>query len=184
MKKFTLISVIAVSILLVGCGDDSKKAAAEATSKAVESTKEAAGTVAEAAKKAADITVEKAKEAEVAAEEAAKEAVTATKEAVATATKVAKETINETVVDKVSNTKGKEIYAKCSGCHGLDGMTKALGKSPTIAGGDKNDILAKLQEYKAGTRNANGMGTLMKGQVSSIDEAGLIAVAEYISTLK
>ena len=177
MKKITILSIIAASILMVGCGEDSKKAVAEASTKAVESTQEAAGTVEETAKRAADIAVEKAKEAEVVAKKMAEDAVTTAKEMVKEAKKV-------TILDEVSTAKGKEIYAKCTGCHGIDGKTKALGKSPVIAGGNKNDILAKLQAYKAGTLNAHGMGKLMQGQLTSLDEEALIAVSEYIETLK
>jgi len=177
MKKITILSIIAASILMVGCGEDSKKTVTEASTKAVESTQEAAGTVAETAKRAADIAVEKAKEAEVVAKKMAEDAVTTAKEMVKKAEKV-------TVLDEVSTAKGKEIYAKCTGCHGIDGKTKALGKSPVIAGQNKAEIITKLKAYKDGTRNENGMGKLMQGQITSLDEEALIAVSEYIETLK
>ena len=184
MKKITILSIVAAAMIFTGCGEDSKKAAADASAKAVEGTKEAAKSMADAAKVTADLAVEKAHEAEKAAKAAASKAIEATKEA-ATATKeAAVKVLKEKSVDTAVNAKGQELYAKCAGCHGADGKTKALGKSPEIAGGNKDDLLSKLKEYKAGTRDTNGMGTLMKGQVASLDEAAMTAVAEYISTLK
>jgi cytochrome c553 len=170
MNKITILSIITASILLVGCGEESKKAAAETTTKAVETTKEAASNAVQATKEAADKAVEAAKEATQKAVEATKEAAEATKEA---ATK-------ETVADA----EGAKLYAKCAGCHGADGKTKALGKSPEIAGQSKEDLVTKLNAYKAGTRDEAGMGTLMKGQVASMDDKSIAALAAYISTLK
>ncbi len=79
---------------------------------------------------------------------------------------------------------GKAIFAKCAGCHGQDGKKSALGKSAVIAGEKADVTLKKLQGYKAGTLNAHGMGALMKGQVSSLSDADMKAVADYIATLK
>jgi cytochrome c len=41
-----------------------------------------------------------------------------------------------------------------------------------------------LKEYKAGTKNVNGMGTLMKSQVASLSESDIKVVAKYISEIK
>jgi len=79
---------------------------------------------------------------------------------------------------------GKAIFAKCAGCHGQDGKKSALGKSAVIAGEDAATTVKKLQGYKAGTLNAHGMGALMKGQVSSLSDDDIKAVADYIATLK
>ena len=184
MKKITILSIVAAAMIFTGCGEDSKKAVSEASAKAVESTKEAAKSMADAAKVTADIAVEKAQEAEKAAKAAASKAVEATKEA-ATATKeAAKKVLKEASVDKAINAEGKKLYAKCAGCHGVDGKTKALGKSPVIAGQDKAELSTNLKAYKAGTRNINGMGALMKGQMATLDDAMITEVAAYISTLK
>ncbi|HIQ28147.1 MAG TPA: c-type cytochrome [Sulfurovum sp.] len=78
---------------------------------------------------------------------------------------------------------GKAVYAKCAGCHGVDGKTKALGKSGIVAGQSSTDLATALVEYKAGTRNVAGMGMLMKGQVASLSDAEIEAVATYMSTL-
>ena len=183
MKKIISLSLIAATLLFTGCGEDSKKAASEATTKAVESTKEAANSAVDATKAAADKAVEATKEATAKAVEATKEAAEATKEAAVKAVDSAEKAV-EKAVASTTNTAGKEAYAKCAGCHGVDGKTKALGKSPVIAGQSKEDLVSKIKGYKAGTRNEAGMGNLMKGQVASMDDATIDTVATYISTLK
>ena len=169
MKKIITLSLVAATLLFTGCGEDSKKAATEATTKAVESTKEAATQAVDAAKEVADKAVDTAKEATT-------KVVEATKEGVATAT--------DAVVDTAKNVAGAAAYAKCAGCHGVDGKTKALGKSVEIAGQSKDELITKINGYKAGTINVSGMGNLMKGQVATMDDASIEAVAGYISTLK
>ncbi len=214
MKNITLLSLAAAAVLFTACGEDAKKAAAEATakatetvkettSKAVEATKEAASNAAEATKEAAanavDATKEAAAEAKAAAEEKAAAAAEALKERAAAATEAAKEKAADAVdatKEAASSAaaavagsddlaaKGKELFAKCAGCHGADGKTKALGKSAVIAGESAEDIEKKLLEYKAGTRNVAGMGMLMKGQVASLSDEDIKALAAYIASLK
>jgi len=75
------------------------------------------------------------------------------------------------------------LYAKCAGCHGADGKTKAMGKSAPVAGQSAADLETKLADYKAGTRNVAGMGMLMKGQVASLSDADIKAVSAYIAGL-
>lgn len=79
---------------------------------------------------------------------------------------------------------GAALYKKCIACHGAHAEKKALNKSEVIAGWDAAKIEESLHGYKAGTRNAHGMGALMKGQVASYSDADMKAVAEYITTLK
>jgi len=78
---------------------------------------------------------------------------------------------------------GAALYAKCAGCHGKDGKTKALGKSAPIAGMDAAAVAKDLEGYKAGTTNKNGMGGVMKGQVATYTPEQIKEVAEYISKL-
>ena len=208
MKKLVILSVATVAVLTFsGCGNNSEGAknsasttaqhavdtTKEAANKAAEATKEAANKAAEATKEAAKEVVQKAKETATKAAEATKEAATKTVEAAKeTATKAAdaaKESAQQAVEatkEAVAggNEKGKAIYAKCVSCHGADGKTKALGKSEVIAGQSAADLEKKIQEYKAGTRNVAGMGMLMKGQVASLSDEDIKAVAEYISSLK
>ncbi len=213
MNKMIILSVTTIAMLTFsGCGDKSKEegtksvveVAKDAASKAVDATKETASKAVEATKEAASSATEAVKEtaqnAADATKEAASKAVEATKEAASSATEAVKETAQKAAdatkeaasatVEKAKeaatggNEKGKAVFAKCVSCHGVDGKTKALGKSEIIAGQAAADIEKKLQEYKAGTRNVAGMGMLMKGQAGPLSDEEIKAVAEYISSLK
>ncbi len=176
MKKITILSIVAAAVLFTGCGEKTNESTTDATTKAVESTKEAVSHALDAAKEAADSAGKVANQAVEATKEAASEAVDSAKEGVAAAATA--------VADTATNVAGAAAYAKCAGCHGADGKTKALGKSPEIAGQSKEVLIAMMNEYKAGTRNVSGMGNLMKGQVATMDDAAIEAVSAYISTLK
>jgi cytochrome c553 len=207
MKKLTVLSIIAASLLLTGCGDSSTGAEAKAANEATpataheapagheakaEKTGDKKSTV-EEAKEAAATAVEKATEAvkekaeEVKAKATSKveevkakatEVVDSAKAAVASATAVATE-----AVAAATGPDGKALYAKCAGCHGADGKTAALGKSAVIAGQPTADLETKIAGYKAGTLNTKGMGALMKGQVAGLSDADTKAIASYISGL-
>ena len=79
---------------------------------------------------------------------------------------------------------GAALYKKCAGCHGAKAEKPALGKSAVIAGLDVATLEKDLKGYKAGTLNKNGMGMLMKGQVTALSDADIKALAEYIHGLK
>ena len=79
---------------------------------------------------------------------------------------------------------GKALYGKCAGCHGANGEKAALGKSAVIKGWPKEKTVEALKGDKAGTRNVHGMGALMKGQVASLSDADIEALADYISKMK
>ncbi len=79
---------------------------------------------------------------------------------------------------------GAALYKKCAGCHGAKGEKKALGKSAVIGGMDVATLVEDLKQYKAGKRNAHGMGMMMKSQVKSLSDADIQALAEYIHGLK
>jgi cytochrome c553 len=204
MKKLTVLSLIAASLLLTACGDSSTgaeaKAANEAPATSEKTMKCGEGkcggdkkSAAEEAKEAATVAVEKATQAvkekaeEIkekagnaveAAKEKASSAVDSAKAAVASATTAAKEAVAAATAPD-----GKALFAKCAGCHGADGKTAALGKSAIIAGQSAGDLETKIAGYKAGTLNTAGMGALMKGQVSSFSDEEIKAVATYISGL-
>ena len=76
---------------------------------------------------------------------------------------------------------GAALFKKCAGCHGMHGEKKALGKSAVIKGWPKEKTIEALKGYKAGTRNVHGMGMLMKGQVASLSDADIEAIADYLS---
>jgi cytochrome c len=78
---------------------------------------------------------------------------------------------------------GAALFAKCAGCHGQDGKTKALGKSDAIAGKPADEILKDLQGYKAGTLNKHTMGGVMHGQAAGLSDDDMKALADYISKL-
>ena len=219
MKKLTVLSIMAASFLLVGCGDSAtgaeakaatehktestmkcgegkcggdKKSAAteakEAATKAVEKTTEAVAQKAtEAVEKTTEAVAQKASEAKEAAtkavdavKEKASSAVDSAKAAAATAASAATAAV---AAATESGPDGKALFAKCAGCHGADGKTSAMGKAPLLAGQSAADLETKISAYKAGTRNEHGMGMLMKGQVASLSDADIKAVATYISGL-
>ena len=78
---------------------------------------------------------------------------------------------------------GAANFAKCAGCHGQNAEKKALGKSKIVKDMSKADIVAALKGYKDGTYGGPMKG-LMKGQVASLDDAKIEAIAEYITTKK
>ncbi|CAA6802445.1 MAG: Cytochrome C553 (soluble cytochrome f) [uncultured Sulfurovum sp.] len=157
------------------CGGDTKSSADEAkdaVSNAAEKVKAAAS---EKATEAVDAVKEKAASAVDSVKETASSAVDSVKSAAASATAA--------VASAVNADAGKALYAKCAGCHGADGKTKAMGKANPVAGQSAADLEAHLHGYKDGTRNAHGMGMLMKGQVASMSDDDMKAVAAYMATL-
>jgi len=98
--------------------------------------------------------------------------------------KDAKEAVSKAVTPASTAPKAPKAFAKCATCHGKDAKMKALGKSEIIAGQPKADLIKKIHEYKAGTRNTKGMGALMKGQVSALSDADIDAIATYVSGIK
>ncbi len=79
---------------------------------------------------------------------------------------------------------GAALYKKCAACHGLKGEKKALNKSAVIQGWTKAQLVDSMKGYKAGTYGGPMKG-LMKGQLGAgYDDAGIEAVAEYITTFK
>ena len=203
MKKITLLSLVAASVLFTACGEntetvtDTVEKTAKGTTETVTDTiknavtgsaKTVTDTVTETAKGATETVTETVKNAVTGATETVTDKVTETaKNATETVTDTVKNAVTgatKTVTEVVTtNTAGKDAYAKCAGCHGADGKTKALGKSEVIAGQSAADLESKLKEYKAGTRNVAGMGMLMKGQVASMSDDDIKAVSEYISAL-
>jgi cytochrome c553 len=195
MKKITVLSLVAATVLFTACGEKTKDAAnaatdavSSATTAVVNTAKDVAtATSDKAAEVAAAAKVEAEKIAAAAAEKAAevKAAATAKAADAAAALKERAAATTEAVTAAVTpeNAAGKAAYAKCAGCHGADGKTKALGKSAVVAGQTAAALAEALAGYKAGTRNISGMGMLMKGQVAAMDDATMTAVSEYMSGL-
>lgn len=51
--------------------------------------------------------------------------------------------------------------ASCSACHGTDG--RAQGGADALAGGNKDEMLKKLMDFKSGAKPATVMHQLSKG---------------------
>ncbi|MEY3002029.1 MAG: hypothetical protein RLZZ428_404 [Pseudomonadota bacterium] len=140
MKQITLLSIITATLLFTGCGEETKKAAAEATVSNVEAVQEKTDKVVEETQAKVEETIE-------------------TTQALMAPT----------------------VFDKCKGCHGANGQQAAMGKSAIIAGQDKETLIASMKAYQAGTRNEVGFGGLMKGQLASVTDEDINAIAEYLS---
>jgi len=80
---------------------------------------------------------------------------------------------------------GALIYkSKCMACHGKFAQLKALGKGSGIAGWAKNKLVTILKEYKDGTRDSDGMGALMSGQMKRFSNRDIDAVSDYLANIK
>ena len=77
---------------------------------------------------------------------------------------------------------GAALYKKCVSCHGADASKKALGKSQVIKGWDAAKTASALKGYKDGSYGG-AMKGLMKGQVASLSDADIDALANYIAGL-
>jgi len=74
-----------------------------------------------------------------------------------------------------------DVYAtKCASCHGANGETAAMGKSKIIKDMTKADFIAAMNGYKDGSYGGPLKG-LMKGQVTSLSDADIQALADKIA---
>lgn len=169
--KLYLISSIAASILLSGCfgGEEKKQANADAVIKTP---------------------IEQPKVEEPKAQEPTNVAVTeTTKEDVAQKTEDVKEEIKEvaaTVEKEVQSTPittpsldGAKLYAKCASCHGANGEKVALNVSKIIKDLTKENFISSVKGYQDGTYGGK-MKTLMAGQVKSLTDDEIKAIADFI----
>jgi len=76
---------------------------------------------------------------------------------------------------------GAALYKKCAACHGANGEKKALGKSQIIKDMSRDDMVAAIKGYKDGTYGG-AMKALMKGQVASLSDADIEAIADHIKS--
>lgn len=200
MKKITLLSIIAATVLFTACGEETKKVVEEVNkTKVAEAVKKdtisafetakakmveaAAATKVAAEKMAEEVKVEAKKMAEAASKKAEELKVEANATAAAAGAMVEEKTaeLTQAAREALATSKPPAVYDKCKGCHGIDGKTAALGKSAVIAGQDKQAIITSMNQYKAGTKNVTGMGSLMKGQAASLSDEEIEAIAEYLS---
>lgn len=67
----------------------------------------------------------------------------------------------------------------CKGCHGANFEKAAMGVSKVVKDMSKEQIIASLKGYKAGTYGGN-MKTIMKGQADPLDDKAIEEVAAEI----
>ena len=182
----TFFSLIAVALLFTACGEKTKEATEEATESVTEAVKEDSAKALEAVKAEASEVAEETKEKSQEIAEAAADKAAAAKTAVASEVAETAAAVEEKAEEVAAGTAPEmpAAYDSCKACHGIDGKTKAMGKSAVIAGQDKAALITSMNEYKAGTRNVAGMGVLMKAQVATMSDEDIEAVAEYLSSIK
>lgn len=74
---------------------------------------------------------------------------------------------------------GADLFKKCATCHGVQGEKAALGKSKIIKDMTKDQITTALKGYKDGSYGAASKA-IMKGQVASLSDAQITALAAHI----
>jgi len=71
--------------------------------------------------------------------------------------------------------------AACAGCHGKGFEKVAMGQSKVVKDMSKEDIIAALKAYKAGTGGHSPMKGVMQGQAKGLSDADIEAIAEQIA---
>lgn len=81
---------------------------------------------------------------------------------------------------------GAALYKRCIACHGANGEKIPPGSKATTAVNvlTKEKIVEDLKGYKAKTLNQYGAGPLMSAQAASLSDDDIVALADYIVTLK
>jgi len=100
------------------------------------------------------------------------EKVVAKKEAPSTKTATAQKT--------TAPVAGGADTTACVGCHGASFEKKAMGVSKIVKDLSKDDIVKALKGYKDGSYGGS-MKTIMKGQVASLDDSAIDAIASKIT---
>jgi cytochrome c553 len=77
-----------------------------------------------------------------------------------------------------ANTVGRSLAATCANCHGTNGQARGATLAP-LAGMPAETMLARLAEYRRGSRP----GTVMPQIVKGYTEEQLRLVAAYFSSL-
>lgn len=79
---------------------------------------------------------------------------------------------------------GAAVFKKCTACHGANAEKSYLNKIPVLTTLAKEDMVAKMKAYKAGELNEFKMGAVMKGQMATLNDEDMDAVADHILSLK
>ena len=72
------------------------------------------------------------------------------------------------------------LYTKCVACHGAEGEKSALNKSMIIRDLSKEDFIAAMKGYKAGTYGKE-MKAMMKAQAFPLNDAQIEELANFIT---
>lgn len=75
---------------------------------------------------------------------------------------------------------GKELYAKCAGCHGADGTKQGMGLARPLKGLTADEAAKALAGYKAKTFGGNKK-TVMEGMTAGLSDADIKALAAHIA---
>ncbi|MDD5386118.1 MAG: c-type cytochrome [Sulfuricurvum sp.] len=75
---------------------------------------------------------------------------------------------------------GADLFKKCAACHGAQGEKAALGKSKIIKDLGVAGVITALKGYKDGSYGGPMKG-MMKGQVATLTDAQITAIASYIA---
>jgi len=78
---------------------------------------------------------------------------------------------------------GKGAATACGGCHGAKALGMDAMGAPRLANISQKYILKQLDDYAAGKRNDPGMGMMMVGIASAMNEQDRHDVAAYLDTL-
>jgi cytochrome c553 len=88
-----------------------------------------------------------------------------------------------TIVSIASIASATQLFEKCASCHGKKGERHSQGLTKSIAGMKAEEVKKILQEYRAGTRNTYGLGTMMNGQAGKLSDGDIGVLASYIASM-
>ena len=186
MKKI-IISTATVSLLFLGCNDNTKEEVKETTNKAIDNVAKVTENMTEKATNVVEKVTEKTKEVvnDVSEKTApVVDEVTTKAKAVATEVTTSVVKVKEDIKEKIHTATaptldGKALFKVCASCHGQNGEKKALNASQVIQGWDKAKVEIALHGYKNGTYGG-AMKGLMAGQVKSLSVADIKDIANLI----
>ncbi len=185
MKRILFSTILITIILLTGCSTEKQDGSSEENPLMKLVTQEA-NKIVEQVKQSTDTLVQEATKQGIPAIDTIKDDITKKVEEVKKEVEVVAKDVQqkvEAVSDAVKpQDKGAQLYVKCSVCHGQNGEKPALNNSEIIKGWEVQRTVDALNGYKNGTYGKN-MKSIMTGQVTSLTQEDIQAIAEYISKL-
>lgn len=82
---------------------------------------------------------------------------------------------------------GKNAYAICIACHGVNGEGNESQQAPKISGQHKWYIESSLQKFVSGARGTgtgDTQGSIMRAMVMTLDDQKIKDLAAYIDTFE